>query len=93
MIEILILQALAFQAAGDTSLAVTPLERALTLARNEGFFRIFVDEGPQMAGLLYEALSRGVAPDYVRQLLAAFPDVQAEETYPARFSCSQIGIG
>jgi LuxR family maltose regulon positive regulatory protein len=35
-----------------------------------------------MARLLYEALSRGVAPDYVRRLLAAFPAVEPEATVP-----------
>ena len=44
-----------------------------TVAEPEGFVRVFVDEGPPMAGLLYEALNRGIAPDYVRRLLAAFP--------------------
>jgi LuxR family maltose regulon positive regulatory protein len=36
--------------------------------------RIFVDEGPPMARLLYEALSREIAPNCVQKLLAAFPD-------------------
>jgi LuxR family maltose regulon positive regulatory protein len=78
-IEILMLQALAFQAVGDTTPAIDALERALALAEPNGFIRIFVDEGPLMARLLYEvlshaeALSRDIAPDYVRQLLSAFP--------------------
>ena len=55
------------------------LHRALALAEPRGFIRIFVDEGPPMARLLYEALSRGIAPDYVRQLLAAFPDAEPEQ--------------
>ena len=32
-----------------------------------------------MARLLYEALSREIAPDYVRKLLAAFPGVKPEK--------------
>jgi LuxR family maltose regulon positive regulatory protein len=32
-----------------------------------------MDEGPLMARLLYEALLRGTAPDYVQRLLSAFP--------------------
>ncbi len=36
-----------------------------------------------MARLLYEALSRGTAPDYVQRLLAAFPIDDAEQTRPA----------
>jgi LuxR family maltose regulon positive regulatory protein len=35
-----------------------------------------------MARLLYEAATRGVAPDYVRRLLAAFPDVEPEQASP-----------
>ncbi len=52
VIEILVLQALAFQAQGNITTALVPLERALTLAEPEGFVRIFVDEGKPMAELL-----------------------------------------
>jgi LuxR family maltose regulon positive regulatory protein len=48
-----------------------PLERALTLAEPEGYVRMFVDEGPPMAHLLEEAVRCGIAPHYVRHLLAA----------------------
>ncbi len=82
-IEILMLQALAFQAGGDTARAMAALERALTLAEPEGFIRAFVDEGPPMARLLYEAAARGIAPDYARRLLAAFPVAQPEQTAPS----------
>ena len=34
-----------------------------------------------MARLLYEALSRGIAPDYVQRLLAAFPTEEQENTF------------
>ena len=36
-----------------------------------------------MAHLLYEALSRGIAPDYVRRLLAAFPVIEPEKSDPS----------
>jgi len=78
LIEILLLQALASQAGGETNQAMIALEHALTLAEPEGFIRMFVDEGPPMARLLYEALTRGTMPDYVRRLLAAFPLAQGE---------------
>ena len=71
VIELLMLQTLAAQSGGDTVQAMSTLEQALTLAEPGGFIRTFVDEGPPMARLLYEALSRGIAPDYVRRLLAA----------------------
>jgi LuxR family maltose regulon positive regulatory protein len=82
-IEILMLQALAFRAGGDTAGAMTALERALTLAEPGGFIRIFVDEGPPVARLLYEAATRGIAPDYTRRLLAAFPAAETEESAAA----------
>jgi LuxR family maltose regulon positive regulatory protein len=84
VIEILMLQALAFQAEGDPAQAITTLEQALSLAEPGGFIRIFVDEGPPMARLLYEAVTRGIAPDYTRRLLAAFPIAQPEQTDPSK---------
>jgi LuxR family maltose regulon positive regulatory protein len=35
-----------------------------------------------MARLLYEALSRGIAPDYTNRLLAAFPVTEPESANP-----------
>ncbi len=72
MIEILVLQTLVHEAQGNTTLALSSLERALFLADPEGYVRIFVDEGSRMAGLLDKAAKQGVAPNYVRQLRAAF---------------------
>jgi len=79
MIEILMLQALASHIGGDTDRAILSLDRAIALAEPGGFIRIFVDEGPPMARLLYEALGRGIYPEYVRRLLAAFPSPETEE--------------
>ena len=51
------------------------LERALALAEPEGHIRTFVDEGASMLALLKQAASRGLAPGYVRKLIATFgPD-------------------
>ena len=82
VIEILILQALALQAQGDTDQAISTLEKALIRAEPEGFVRIFLDEGRPMGRLLYEAASLGLAPDYARRLLAAYPVGQVERTSP-----------
>jgi len=57
--------------------------RTLSLAQPGGFIRIFVDEGAPMARLLYEALTRGIAPDYARRLLAAFPVAEPEQAVPS----------
>jgi LuxR family maltose regulon positive regulatory protein len=74
-IEILALRALALHAQGDTAKALIPLERALSLAKPEGYVRVFADEGPPMAELLHHAASRGLMPDYMRTLLAAFGSI------------------
>jgi LuxR family maltose regulon positive regulatory protein len=74
VIEILVVQALAFQAQGNVSQALASLERALALAEPEGYVRIFVDEGEPMRSLI-EKLPRGrdkIFPGYVDKLLAAF---------------------
>lgn len=80
-IEILVLSALAHRAGGNSTEALAALECALVLAEPGGFIRVFVDEGPPMAHLLYEALNRGITPEYIRRLLKAFPEdelVQAD---------------
>jgi LuxR family maltose regulon positive regulatory protein len=71
-IEILVLQALALQGHGEDDKTLTALGRALALAEPEGYTRIFLDEGPPVAHLLHQAAACGIAPDYVRSLLAAF---------------------
>jgi LuxR family maltose regulon positive regulatory protein len=91
VIEIMMLQALAFYAGGDAFQAMTTLERALTLAEPEGFIRIFVDEGTPMARLLYEALDRGIATDYVRRLLQAFPIEEPKQVDPSESQVSESG--
>jgi LuxR family transcriptional regulator, maltose regulon positive regulatory protein len=74
IIEILKLQALAHQMQGDIPAALMPLERALTLAEREGYIRMFVDEGPEMAHLLSAAAAKGMMPGYIEKILAAFPE-------------------
>ena len=78
LIEFLLLESIAIDAGGDTEAALEILGRALMLAEPEGFFRIFVDEGPQAARLLYEASTQNGSSPYVRQLLAGFPTEKAE---------------
>ena len=71
VIELLALRALALQARGDVPGALDSLERALTLAEPGGYVRVFLDEGTPMASLLKALAKQGVAPAYVRRLLAA----------------------
>jgi LuxR family maltose regulon positive regulatory protein len=73
VIEILVLQALAFQARGATEQALTALEQALVFAQPEGSIRTIVDSGAPMAALLRLAYTRNVSRAFVARLLAAFP--------------------
>ncbi|MGZ6316620.1 MAG: LuxR C-terminal-related transcriptional regulator [Anaerolineales bacterium] len=82
-LKAMVLQSVALQADGEQHKAVQLLGEALALAQPNGFLRIFVDEGAPMARLLCEAESRGIMPDYIGQLLAAFEsDAQQMEHKP-----------
>jgi len=72
VIEILVLQAIAYHAQGDIPAALLPLQHALALAEPEGYVRMFLDEGSSMMQLLREASAREIMPDYTDKLLAAF---------------------
>jgi len=77
VIEILVLQAIAYHAQGDLPAALLPLQHALALAEPEGYVRMFLDEGPSMMQLLREAAAREIIPrqglpTYTDKLLAAF---------------------
>ena len=71
-LKVMVLQALALQAASEQDQAVSLLLEALALAEPEGFIRLFVDEGRPMAHLLAEAVMRQIMPAYTSRLLAAF---------------------
>jgi LuxR family maltose regulon positive regulatory protein len=71
-LRVMVLQAMAHRAHGEKDKAAQLLRDALALAEPGGFVRLFVDEGPPMAELLTEAASRGVMPNYVGKLRAAF---------------------
>jgi LuxR family maltose regulon positive regulatory protein len=75
VIEILLLQALAYHAQGSLTRARAPLERALALAEPEGYVRIFVGEGKPMAELMTGVGAKDETPSfkaYMRILLSAF---------------------
>jgi LuxR family maltose regulon positive regulatory protein len=80
VIEVLVLEALAYEAQGNIPLALAPLERALALAEPEGYVRIFVDEGIPMAQLLSKAAAHGMMPDYIDKLLAAYEDATKDRS-------------
>jgi LuxR family maltose regulon positive regulatory protein len=70
VIEILILQALAFQGKKETEQALVTLEKALTLAQSEGYVRSFLDEGEAMTRLLCQVQSRQTGSSYAAVLLS-----------------------
>src|SRR5258708_9395176 len=72
VLEILVLRALALEAQGNRTSALSTLERALVFAEPEDYLRLFVDEGPPMLALLRHAYVRGIVPGYVTTLLSAF---------------------
>lgn len=73
-LDILLLQALAYQAHGDPPRALAALERALALAEPQGYTRTIVAEGAAMRQMLGELARRRAHPsrDYAVRLLAAF---------------------
>lgn len=69
LVEILILQAVALSRLGDARQAIRALGEALALAETGGYVRLFLDEGPLMAGLLTEAFRRGIAREQILRLM------------------------
>lgn len=80
LIEMLALEALALEHQNQSDHALLALEEALSLARPEGYVRIFANEGAPMARLLRHAAQRGIQVDYVKQLLAAIEE-RSEKAY------------
>ena len=70
--EILVLMAMAYQETGSIDLAVDCLERSLRQAEQEGYRRVYIDEGPPMVRLLREVARRGIQKQYCNRLLSAF---------------------
>jgi LuxR family transcriptional regulator, maltose regulon positive regulatory protein len=87
VIEATALQALAYWRRGEHTGALTSLERALRLAELHGYVRLFADLGLPMVGLLQEARSRDVMPDYVGKLLVA---IGADLAVPASVEVSLL---
>jgi LuxR family transcriptional regulator, maltose regulon positive regulatory protein len=73
VIEILTLQALAWQANGESDQALDTLTDALTLAQPHGYVRLFADEGRPLGELLAKVvLMEAAVSDYAADLLTAF---------------------
>jgi LuxR family maltose regulon positive regulatory protein len=86
MIELLTLQAEAFQAQGENRQAIQSIGHALTLAEPGGYVRLFVDEGAPVQQLLLQAAAEQrqgrparFSRDYVERVLAAFDQPGASQ--------------
>ena len=84
VIEVLVLQALIYQGRRDIDRALMVLERALSLARPEGYVRTFLDEGEQMAKLLHLAKARRIEMEYATELLSVLGKVTARTLAPVQ---------
>jgi LuxR family maltose regulon positive regulatory protein len=71
LIDILHLQSLAYHKQGRSNEATTVLERAVTLGQSGGFIRPFVEAGLELSDYLEKLRNKGVAPDYIAQILNA----------------------
>lgn len=85
VIEILLLQALAYQMNHEEPRALSVLLEAIRLAEPEGYIRSFVDEGAPMHALLSklrEQQCQAGLTSYLDMVLAAFPQqMQMQESY------------
>jgi LuxR family maltose regulon positive regulatory protein len=82
VIKILILQALALHGKKETGQAMVPLERALALAKPEGYIRSFLDEGEAMTRLLCKAQAHQVGNGYAAELLSKIGEI-SDMTQPS----------
>ena len=92
LIEVLVLRAIALDMQADASSALAVLERAVSLARPEGYMRVFRDEGKSIETLLKIAVTQWKDHDlvaYARKVLAAFAD---ESVPPAEGQAPQPSI-
>jgi LuxR family maltose regulon positive regulatory protein len=92
LVEVLVLQAVAFDMQAEAGSALAVLERAVSLAHSEGYMRMFLDEGKPIETLLKAAITRWRDHDllaHVRRLLAAIAD-EGVPTAPGEVPCAGI---
>jgi len=79
LLEAMAAQSVALYANGEKEKAVELLGEVLARAEPAGWIRLFLDEGTLMAELLSIAAARGIRPDYINKLLAAFKAEMKDE--------------
>ena len=82
LIEVGALQALVLSAQGHQAAALAALREAVEWAAPGGALRLVVDCGPGLIDLLHTLLAEGVAPRYIRKVLAIL-DVQVAVPTPS----------
>jgi LuxR family maltose regulon positive regulatory protein len=100
LVEVLVLRAIALDMQGDTPSALAELEQAVSLARPEGYMRVFLDEGKSIETLLKVAITQWQDGDllaYARKVLAAFaaeggPPAAAQAPEPAILSERELEV-
>jgi len=101
LIDILLLQVLLHHKLEQFDEATTILERAVTLGYAGGFIRPFAETGPELTPHLENLRSRGVAPDYISQILNAFEkdergglndESSQEKIHPSRSKASSFSV-
>jgi LuxR family maltose regulon positive regulatory protein len=92
VIEILVLQALAYQGKKELAQALAALEKALSLAQPEGYVRTFLDEGEPMAKLLYQAKSHRTGIGYAAELLSAMGKATGITQPPAQLLIEPLSL-
>ena len=89
VIEILALQALAYQQNGDLTAALKTLERVLSLAWQEGYTRVFLDQGAPMEKLLKKMkVDNANLRLYIGKLMASF-DNSSPSASPSSVTITQ----
>lgn len=79
LIESQVLESLVYQTNQQTNKAVEVIEEALGSGLERGYFRVFIDEGPAMKNLLYEAVQRGTHNQYASTLLTSMDSNEVEQ--------------
>jgi LuxR family maltose regulon positive regulatory protein len=92
VIEVLVVQALIFQGKEDIDQALAVLKRALSLAQQDGYVRIFLDEGEPMAKLLHIAKLRRIEIGYATELLSTMGEATAITQPPTQFLIEPLSV-
>ena len=85
-LRVMVLQAVAYDLAGETEQALRILSETLTLAASDGLIRLFVDVGPPMEQLLTKAAALGIMPEFTTHLVSAFHDGDIPSSSPQPLS-------